>query len=147
MFRQYKVSIRPFLPFGNQFRQYFRVLFCQIVTFGAVFNHVIQFPFFSFFVADRFPVAPADRSVVLMFPVHIFVQRVCFLLNSREKTASYQWIYFVSTVISFRVSGSCRFQNSRHNVRQITGNTTPFTFLFFRLFFHDTMRGVEIPPS
>ena len=65
--------------------------------------------------------------------------RVCFLLNSREKATAYQWIYFVSAVISFRIGGSCCFQNCRHNVRQITGNTAPFTFLILQIAFprHD----------
>ena len=42
-------------------------------------------------------------------------------------------------MISFRIGDSCCFQDGRHNVRQITGNTAPFTFLILQIAFprHD----------
>ena len=134
--------MRPTLPFRNQSCQYFRMLFCHIKAFCPIFYDIIQFPFLAFFITDSLPISPADRSVVLMLPIHIFMQGVRFLMDSRKKTAADQRINFISgylAPVASKIVGmmSGKYPGTRHHL----------PFLFPNAPFHDRIRGVEMPPS
>ena len=124
MFRQHIVLYRPVFPLIPQLLQYIGMLGSKIMFLCTVFHYVVEFPFRACFITYCFPVTITDGTITLMLPVHIFVQGRHFLRNGGEQTGTYQRMNLISTMIGFRICSTCCFQNSRHNIRQISRSST-----------------------
>ena len=124
MFRQYIVLYRPVFPLIPQLLQYIGMLGSKIIFLRTVFHNVVKFPFRTCFITYCFPVTITDGTIALMLPIHIFMQGRHFLRNGGEQTGTYQRMNLISTMIGFRICSTCCFQNSRHDIRQITRSST-----------------------
>ena len=105
------------MPEGRHLLDAFGVAGGEIVLFGAIGIHVVEFPGFVFF-ADELPFAVAEGAVAFVFPEDRFFAAKFFVAEGWDEAGAFGWLIVIS---DFLVIGAGEIDDGGHDVDEMGG--------------------------
>ena len=104
-------------PGGGHLLEAFGMAGSEVVLFGAVGVHVVEFPGFVF-LADELPFAVTEGAVAFVFPEDGFFAAKLSVAEGWDEAGAFGWLIVIS---DFLVIGAGEIDDGGHDVDEMGG--------------------------